>query len=383
MIKEKQTKILNKLRKLNEDGAMGHQATLGKKNNDECYTSMQDILNELSYWGALGKFKGKNIICPCDWDICDDENIYSIEIMFKENDVEVKANSVYTAISRISLFEYDLFENSFQPEIKKIDLKENEIEDFLRNKLKCNFLRALTIFGREWGIKSITASGYNPDTTLGIPFQDVDYKKYDICITNPPFSLYSEMMKYMISSKIDFILLAPFMNRVNPNIGLNLMLKNCYLGKNIYIKLNFENPIVTNITKQKAVLCDWITSFPEAQDERNIENSKKNFGINYNLYKDEFKTNDLITMKDGTHPIYADARTFPKNYDGWILTNITLLNHLDLREYEWYGTNFKKYFNTQHPEANPFNHLASDKMMNGKFHGIVLRRIKKEETNNV
>lgn len=380
MSNEKQKKVLKNIEKVNQEGATGHEANLGKKNNDECYTTMQDILNELSYWGALGKFKDKNIICPCDWDICDDENIYSIEIEFKETDVEVKANSVYTAISSVSLFEYNLFEDCFQPEIKKIDLKENEIEDFLRNKLKCNFLRTLTQFGRQWGIKSITASGYNPETTLGVPFQEVDYKKYDICITNPPFSLYGDFMKYMVSSKIDFILLAPFMNRVNPNIGLNLMLKNCYLGKGVRIALNFENPILSNVTKQKAVCCDWITSFPDAQDERNIENSKKNFGIDYNLYKDEFKTNDLITMKDGTHPIYADVKTFPKNYDGWILTNISLLEKLDLREYEWYGTNFKKYYNSQQPKANPFNHRASDQMMNGKFHGIVVKKIKRDET---
>ena len=47
----------------------GNEGQLGTKKNDECYTDMQDILNELSQWAALDKFKGKNIICPCDWDI--------------------------------------------------------------------------------------------------------------------------------------------------------------------------------------------------------------------------------------------------------------------------------------------------------------------------
>ena len=371
MLKEKQKKVLKNFSKLNVEGPTGKQATLGVKNNDECYTGMQDIINELSYWGELGKFKGKNIICPCDWDICDDENIYSIEIIFKENDIEVITNSVYTCIESISLFDYS------KPEIKKINLKEDEIEDFLRNKLTCNFLRTLTMYGREWGIKSITGSGYNPETNLGIPFQEVDYTKYDICITNPPFSLYKEMMKCMISTKIDFILLAPFMNRVNPNVGLNLMLKNCYLGKITGKDFYFSNPIISNLSKQKIVKCDWITTFQEAQDERNIENSKKNFGIDYNLYKDEFKVNELITMKDGTHPIYVDRKTFPYNYDGWMLSSVSFIGLLDLREYEWYGTSFIKYFNSDHPEQNPFNHSLKNEMMNGKFHGIVFRKIKK------
>ena len=33
-----------------------------------------------------------------------------------------------------------------------------------------------------------------------------------------------------IVDKIDFICLAPFLNRVSPNIGLPLMLKKAYLG---------------------------------------------------------------------------------------------------------------------------------------------------------
>jgi ferredoxin-thioredoxin reductase catalytic subunit len=34
---------------------------------------MKDIVNELAHYGFNGKFKGKNIICPCDWDILNDE----------------------------------------------------------------------------------------------------------------------------------------------------------------------------------------------------------------------------------------------------------------------------------------------------------------------
>ena len=75
---EKQDKVLKKIKNSLESGQAN--TALGVKNNDECYTDMQDILNELSQWAALDKFKGKNIICPCDWDIVGNENIYSITI---------------------------------------------------------------------------------------------------------------------------------------------------------------------------------------------------------------------------------------------------------------------------------------------------------------
>lgn len=58
----KQKKIINKIKY-----DSGQTTPLGTKPNDECYTSMQDIINELSLW--KDKFRNKNIICPCDWDI--------------------------------------------------------------------------------------------------------------------------------------------------------------------------------------------------------------------------------------------------------------------------------------------------------------------------
>ena len=76
---DKQDKVLKLINR-----ECGKTTPLGTVPNDECYTSMQDILNELSQWSD--KFENKNIICPCDWDIVDDEdNIYSLKIDFDAN----------------------------------------------------------------------------------------------------------------------------------------------------------------------------------------------------------------------------------------------------------------------------------------------------------
>ncbi len=367
---EKQDKVLTKIKNSLKHGNEGQ---LGTKKNDECYTSMQDILNELSQWAALDKFKGKNIICPCDWDIVGSENIYSITITYKEEGVEVIGNGAYKTVESV---QYDLWSDDDTPVITRITLKEGEIEDFLRDKLTCNFVRTLTQNARRWGIKSITASGYNPATGKGIKFQDVDYSKYDVCITNPPFSLYSEFMTTVVG-KIDYILLAPFLKRNNPCYGQYLMLKQTHLGFGVHLPLTFANPTKeNNYSGEKSVACDWITSYPEAQEERNAKHFKS--GIKYDIYCDEYVEMIGMTMKDNTHPIRVSTSTYPEDYDGWMFASISVLDNLDMETYEWYGTHLHGYFN-KHPEKSPFNHKTSDYMhyaADGKtgFSGVVFRK---------
>ena len=50
------------LKKIKHSINCGQTTPLGTKPNDECYTSMSDILKEMSYWANLNKFNGKNIM---------------------------------------------------------------------------------------------------------------------------------------------------------------------------------------------------------------------------------------------------------------------------------------------------------------------------------
>lgn len=367
---EKQDKVLTKIKNSLKHGNEGQ---LGTKKNDECYTSRRDIEAELSRWAALDKLRGKNIICPCDWDIVNGESIYSITITYKEPGVEVLGNSVFKAVESVVV---DLWSDDPQPTVHKLTLAEDEIEDFLRDKLTCNFVRTLTQNARAWGIKSITASGYNPANGKGIKFQDVDYSKYDVCITNPPFSLYSTFMKTIVGN-IDFIVLAPLMNRANPCVGGYLMLKQAYLGFGIELHMTFDNPTKeNNYSGTKIVNCDWVTSFSEAQAERNAKHFKS--GVKYDLYKDEYVEMVGMTMRDGTHPIRVSMSTYPEDFDGWMFSTIGVLDNLDLEAYEWYVTECKKYLNSN-PEASPFTHKVDANTYIGadgkkSFGGIVFRK---------
>ena len=232
------------------------------------------------------------------------------------------------------------------------------------------FVKVLTENKEAWGIKSITHSHYNPVTSEGTKYQDVDYSKYDICITNPPFNKYREFTNSVVG-KIDFIALTPTFNRNNPCVGLYIMLGQAYLGFGTHLPLTFITP-----TGTKSVACDWITSFPEGQAKRNRELPKT--GIKYELYKNEYIEMPNIIMKDGTHPIRVGRSTYPDNYDGWMFGSISVLDKINFDEYEWYGR-FVRYFNQTNPEANPCAHRINDTMYmdaNGKigFNGILFRK---------
>ena len=247
------------------------------------------------------------------------------------------------------------------------------------------FVKVLTENKEAWGIKSITHSHYNPVTGKGIKFQDVDYSKYDLCITNPPFSLKSGFMKCIVG-KIDFIVLLPLLSRVNSNVGLPLMEHNAFLGFGVNLPLTFANPTKeNNYSGEKSVACDWVTSFSDAQDERNARHFKS--GVKYDIHKDEYVEMVNMTMKDGTHPIRVRTSTYPEDYTGWMFAPISVLDNLDQESYEWYCTNFLGYFNKNNLENSIFNHKADAHMLmypDGKlgFHGIIFRKRRIINDNN-
>jgi len=349
-VTEKQAKQQKVIKKIKYES--GQTTPLGTKPNDECYTSMQDIVNELTHYGQAGKFKGKNIICPCDWDILENEEVYSLRVDFDE-DIHAHTNTVQTV-------SYESLE-SISQKLKSIKVDKEKIGDFLRNRTKCNFLRTLIEHADIWGIKSVSVSGYNPATGKGKKFQDIDYSKYDICITNPPFSLYDEFMKTLINAKIDFIVLAPFLNRANPCVGLPLFLRQCYLGYGRCIHPNFINPTIDNEYKTKIVACDWLTTFDDAQKE--TDKTRLRNGIKFEDYKDEYPIMENMTMKDGTHPIRANKfSAIPDDYFGWVFCSIGVLDVLSTKEFEWYGTNFQAYYNSNLSKS-PFNHKMKDELL--------------------
>lgn len=368
----KQNKVLKKIYYKNGNGKRVQQAKFNP--NDEFYTGLEDIHKELNYYGD--KFKGKNIICPCDCDIIAGEPVYKIVIEFMNEPEEWFASQTGYIYNVEKLTYYTLKNNRYVPTIIYGDAARNFISEHIR----CNFIRAITTIGEDYGVKSITASGFDTLKNEGIKFDEVNYSLYDLIITNPPFSQYTyflnTIMPFVNERKgtkrpLDFILLSSFLNRVNPNVGLRLQLSEFYLGYGRHKSLKFMMATKSNDYKSKTVAVDWITTFDDAQCKYNSITEKT--GIDYKLYSTDYEVLKSVTMRDGTHPIrIANKLGIPDNYNGWMQGSIGILSNLNFNDFEWYITNAKKYYNTDKPEANPFNHKVTDKMLD--FHGVVIRR---------
>lgn len=407
----------------NTYGSVAPMQQVKKNPNDEFYTSLHDIDKELRLWGE--RLRGKDIICPCDCDIFEDDEVYAFRLTFSNKPkvslmFEILNEGRDYDISEVPLedlnynpakiewpegLEYFLEDEVVLNDVPKkkkkslFDLDKvfvgaksvtdlDELREIMSKRVTCNFIKSLYGIGVKYGIKSITASGYDVETGRGIKFQDVDYSKFDVVITNPPFSLYLQWMNIMTKEHLkrrgtdkpfDFICLAPFLNRVSPNVGLNLMLGNCYLGYGRHININFTQPTYDNNFIAKAVACDWLVTWPDAQIELN-ETVDTDYWLDYNLYGDSYPVMENMTMKDGTHPIRVGSDTIPGNYLGWMFGPISVLDVLPQDKYEWYGTNFMRYYNTTKPEVNPFAHKTSNQMVSIKgkqlFHGIVFKKKK-------
>ena len=84
-------------------------------------------------------------------------------------------------------------------------------------------------------------------------WRNVDYSKYDIVITNPPFSQVREFIRYLISIKKDFIIIVSDVLRYSikenkVNFGINL-----YKGRDAQKFYRPDGSI-------KAIHCGWIST---------------------------------------------------------------------------------------------------------------------------
>ena len=218
-----------------------------RKKDDEFYTLYEDIANELPNYKE--QLRGKRIICPCDWDESLDE-------------VCVYASEEYVAGS-------DLFSGGL---IKVIDTDRTDkhIEKDI-GLVKCNFVKFLISHAEDYGISSISVSGYNPATGEGVRFQDLDYSKYDIAITNPPFSEFTEFIDTMYANNMKFLVIGPQNAIKYKTVFPHLKNDEMWLGYHYHLA-GFIRPDGSRVEKQDnlARSCGWFTNLDVAYRHNNL-----------------------------------------------------------------------------------------------------------------
>lgn len=100
-------------------------------------------------------------------------------------------------------------------------------------------------------------------------WRKVDYSKYDLVITNPPFSQAREFINYLISINIDFIIICSDVLRWSIRKGKFAVNRDIYKGWDAQKFLRPDGSVVP-------VHCGWIASFQDTYKENKILNNKEN-----------------------------------------------------------------------------------------------------------
>lgn len=206
--------------------------------NDEFYTLWQDIADELPLYRE--QLRGMRILCPCDWDESYDEVL------------------VYKAEGYVAM------DNLFSAggAIKEIDIA-HSMDKLERNldSVKCNFVKFLVSHAEPYEIKSVSVSGYDPVSGRGVKFQDVDYSKYDVVITNPPFSVFREFIDVMFEYNIKFLIIGPTNALTYKGVFSHVQNNEMWLGYHHHMT-GFLLPSGEVLSKSDALVryCCWYTN---------------------------------------------------------------------------------------------------------------------------
>ena len=206
--------------------------------DDEYYTLFEDIAAELPEYSA--QLRGKRIICPCDWDESyNEELVYYDEAIANSTELFPPAGSV-KHIDIVATRRH--FEKSF-------------------DRIKCNFIKFLVAHAEDYGIVSVSVSGYNPATGEGVRFQDIDYSKYDLVITNPPFSQFREFIDVLMNNGKQFLVIGPQNAITYKNVFQYIKSNRLWLGCHYHLS-GFMMPDGTVIPKNDNLprSCCWYTN---------------------------------------------------------------------------------------------------------------------------
>tara|TARA_B110000238_G_C16086996_1_gene422063 strand:- start:438 stop:1475 length:1038 start_codon:yes stop_codon:yes gene_type:complete len=274
------------------------------KKNDEYYTLWDDVSAEVSRY--KNQLKGKRILCPCDWD----ESFYE-QIVYKEEGFIPPSNLLDKGGS-----------------IKSIDVKKSKkkIEKDL-SLINCNFVKFLVAQAEEYKIKSVSVSGYDPLTGKGVRYQDIDYSKYDLIITNPPFSLFGDFIETLFKNKMKFLVIGPAFALTYKEIFIKIKENKMWLGyaKQLSGFRLIDGTLISAKQKKEGSVprgCKWYTnlnvSYRNDKMILNEEYSSKSYPKYYNYDAIEVNKTDKI----------------PKDYKGEMGVPTTFLTRYNPKQFK-------------------------------------------------
>lgn len=180
-----------------------NKAKIGK--NDEFYTILSDIENELKHYKEA--LKGKTILCNCD-DPRKSKFFHYFSYNFEVLNLK-KLVSICYKNKNMDLFSYHKDEQAIYLEYKG-DLNNNKVPD-----------------AEEIGLITMEGDGdFRNEESIEL------LKKADIIITNPPFSLFREFINLLLYYKKKFLVVGNWNAITYPEIFKNIKDDKLWIGVN-------------------------------------------------------------------------------------------------------------------------------------------------------
>lgn len=96
-------------------------------------------------------------------------------------------------------------------------------------------------------------------------WRDIDYSKYDLVITNPPFSQVREFIRYLVSCKIDFIII------VSDALRWSIKQNKVDFGVTFYKGWDAQK-FYRPDGSIRAIHCGWIATIKDTYEENEVLN---------------------------------------------------------------------------------------------------------------
>lgn len=279
-----------------------HLAKVAK--NDEFYTKLTDISDELKYYRE--SFEGKVVLCNCD-DSEESEFTRYFILNFHALKLKKLICTFFDSTLRNSAFAFVYNGEDINGDGR---ISQADIDMIRQNKAFRNLMVDDSGFDRnnptESNKKGLYGSG---------DFRSINAKMYlemaDIVVTNPPFSLFREYVAQLMEYNKKFLIIG------NKNAITYKEIFPYIMENKLWMGMTSPNEFRTpsgEITKQVAGLCRWFTNLPNQKRNEPMELWKE---YNPEVYP-KYDNYDAINV-DKTYMI-------PKDYDGVMGVPISFLD---------------------------------------------------------
>lgn len=291
--------------------------------DNEYYTLYKDVADEVGMY--LPQLRDMRILCPCDW-----------ASSFGEHTFYTKEQGIIT-----------------EPEADG-----------------SQFVRYLIAKAEDCGFQSITASGFDDRTGKGVRFQDIDYSKYDVIITNPPFSLFGEFIDTLINAGKKFLVIGSHMDGSLKNIVNYFQRGEIRIGYHYHLS-GFLRPDGTIMKKDESTprCCQWFTNLEVNLNQRPLVLTES--------YEETPEQYPQYINYDAIECTYV--KKIPRDYYGAIGVPVTFLQWYNPDQFEVIGESNDLAVSFRDEKGKLHSGRFYHKMPNGDLHRCQPRLIIKRK----